>query len=145
MKKPDSLRRALTEAVSHLRENPDHLHIFVDDGSMVSTLAPSLSWEYRYTLNMMVTEFAGDQNLLMATVLAWMREHQPDVMANPELRNSSISFEAVILNNNTCDLSIDLKLTERIVVSPSGENMVVEAVPEPDNPELRDDYWLTSK
>lgn len=145
MKKPDSLRRALTEAVSHLRENPDQLHIFVDDGSMVSTLAPSLSWEYRYTLNMMVTEFAGDQNLLMATVLAWMREHQPDVMANPELRNSSISFEAVILNNNTCDLSIDLKLTERIVVSPSGENMVVEAVPEPDNPELRDDYWLTSK
>lgn len=145
MKKPESLRRTLTEAISHLRENPDNLHIFVDDGSLVSTLAPSLSWEYRYTLNVMVTDFAGDQNLLMATVLAWMREHQPEVMANPELRNSCISFEAVILNNGTCDLSIDLKLTERILVSPSGENMVVCAVTEPETPEWRDDYWLTAR
>lgn len=145
MKKPDSLRQALTQSVEHLRRNPDTLHIFVDDGRLASTLAPSLSWEYRYTLNIMVTDFAGDQNLLLATVLAWMRENQPDVMANPELRDSSIAFEAVILSNKTCDLSIDLKLTERVVVSPSGENLVVEAVPEPENPELRDDYWLSSR
>ncbi|OAT32116.1 phage tail protein [Buttiauxella brennerae ATCC 51605] len=145
MKKPDSLRRALTEASSHLRENPDSLHIFVDDGSVVSTLAPSLSWEYRYTLNVMVTEFSGDQNLLMAALLAWVHENQPDIMANPDLRNNGFTFEAVIINHTTCDISIDLRLTERVVMTPSGENMVVEAVPEPENPELRDDYWLTSK
>lgn len=145
MKKPDSLRRALSSAVSCLRENPDNLHIFVDDGSLVSTLAPSLSWEYRYTLNVVVTEFSGDQNLLMAALLGWVHEHQPDIMANPDLRNNGFTFEAVILNNNTSDISIDLRLTERVVVSPSGENMVVSAVPEPENPELRDDYWLSSR
>jgi len=145
VKKPDSLRCALNEGVAQLRDNPETLHIFVDDGSLISTLAPSLSWEYRYTLNVVVTDFAGDQNLLMAVLLAWIRENQPDLMANPDLRSNGFTFEAVILSNNTCDMSIDLRLTERVIVTPSGETMVVSAVPEPEDVEMRDDYWLRKK
>ena len=33
MLKPDSLRRALTDAVTVLKTNPDMLRIFVDNGS----------------------------------------------------------------------------------------------------------------
>lgn len=41
MLKPDSLRRALTDAVTVLKTNPDMLRIFVDNGSIASTLATS--------------------------------------------------------------------------------------------------------
>lgn len=44
MLKPDSLRRALTDAVTVLKTNPDMLRIFVDNG-VLPTLAASLSFE----------------------------------------------------------------------------------------------------
>ena len=74
MLKPDSLRRALTDAVTVLKTNPDMLRIFVDNGSIASTLATSLSFEKRYTLNVIVTDFTGDFDLLIVPVLAWLRE-----------------------------------------------------------------------
>ncbi len=60
MLKPDSLRRALTDAVTVLKTSPEMLRIFVDNGSIASTLATSLSFEKRYTLNVIVTDFTGD-------------------------------------------------------------------------------------
>lgn len=74
MNKPQSLRRALNSAVPYVRDNPDKLHLFVDNGTVVATGAASLSWEYRYTLNVVVVDFSGDQGLLMAPVLAWLRK-----------------------------------------------------------------------
>jgi hypothetical protein len=38
-----SLRRALNNAVPYVRDNPDKLHLFVDNGSVVATGAASLS------------------------------------------------------------------------------------------------------
>ena len=78
MLKPDSLRRALTDAVTVLKTSPEMLRIFVDNGSIASTLATSLSFEKRYTLNVIVTDFTGDFDLLIVPVLAWLRENQPD-------------------------------------------------------------------
>ena len=74
MNKPQSLRSALNKAVAYVRNNPDKLHLFVDNGSLVATGASSMSWEYRYTLNVVIEDFSGDQNLLMAPVLLWLRE-----------------------------------------------------------------------
>ncbi|WP_167588446.1 phage tail protein, partial [Escherichia coli] len=70
--KPQSLRHALNKAVTYVRNNPDKLHLFVDNGSLVATGASSMSWEYRYTLNVVIEDFSGDQNLLMAPVLLWL-------------------------------------------------------------------------
>ncbi|HHH7214804.1 TPA: phage tail protein [Escherichia coli] len=58
----------------YVRNNPDKLHLFVDNGSLVATGASSMSWEYRYTLNAVIEDFSGDQNLLMAPVLLWLRD-----------------------------------------------------------------------
>ncbi|PKB88501.1 phage tail protein [Ewingella americana] len=138
MLKPASLRKALNENVEQLRANPERLHIFVDEGKVVATLAPSLSWEYRYTLNVIITDFAGDQNLLIAPVVQWLRSNQPDLFANNELRETGFAFEVDILNNTTCDISIDLKLTERVLV----KDNVVQAVLEP--APLDDDEWARS-
>jgi hypothetical protein len=131
VKKPQSLRAALSKSVGYVRENPDRLHLFVDKGSLVATGASSMSWEYRYILNVVIEDFSGDQNLLMAPVLLWLMENQPDAINNPELREKLFSFEVDILRNDICDISLDLQLTERILVSSQGGTSTVEAEPEP--------------
>ncbi|EGT4441743.1 phage tail protein [Cronobacter sakazakii] len=138
MNKPQSLRHALNKSVPYVRENPDRLHLFVDNGSLVATAAASISWEYRYTLNVVVTDFTGDQNLLMAPILYWLRDNQPDALQNPDEREKLFTFEVDILGNGACDLSLNLKLTERVMAREVDGQMQVEAVPEPDEPE---EYW----
>ncbi|MFV9712070.1 MULTISPECIES: phage tail protein [unclassified Pantoea] len=138
MNKPQSLRSALNKPVPYVAENPDRLHLFVDSGQLVATSAASLSWEYRYTLNVVITDFTGDQNLLMAPVLLWLRENQPDAMQNSEAREKLFSFEVDILANDRCDISMDLKLTERVIATVENGKAHIEAVPEPDAPE---EFW----
>ena len=138
MNKPQSLRHALNKSVPYVRENPDRLHLFVDNGSLVATAAASISWEYRYTLNVVVTDFTGDQNLLMAPILYWLRDNQPDALQNPDERERLFTFEVDILGNGACDLSLNLKLTERVLARKVDGQMQVEAVPEPDEPE---EFW----
>lgn len=134
MNKPQSLRAALNKAVPYVRENPDRLHLFVDNGSLVATSATSISWEYRYTLNVVVTDFTGDQNLLMAPILFWLRDNQSDMLQNATERERLFTFEVDILGNGACDLSLNLKLTERVVAQEVDGSIQVKAVAEPDEP-----------
>lgn len=138
MNKPQSLRSALNKSVQYVADNPDRLHLFVDSGQLVATSAASLSWEYRYTLNVVITDFTGDQNLLMAPVLLWLRENQPDALQNSEARERLFAFEVDILGNDRCDISMDLKLTERVIAKVEDGKAHIEAVPEPDAPE---EFW----
>ncbi|WP_210459553.1 phage tail protein [Pantoea ananatis] len=135
MNKPQSLREALNSAVAYVQQNPDRLHLFVDKGASVGTSAASLSWEYRYTLNVIITDFTGDQNLLMAAVMYWLRTNQPDALQNPDEREQLCTFEVDILGNDACDISINLKLTERVIAEEVNGVTEVRAVPEPDEPE----------
>ncbi|WP_312400619.1 phage tail protein [Enterobacter chengduensis] len=141
MNKPSSLRSALN-SIPYLSANPDALHLFVDEGKVVSTGVPGLGWEYQYTLNMVVTDFSGDQNLLTAVVLQWLTENQPDALQNPELRERLFRFEVEILKNDLADISIYLALTERVLVTVRDGMATVEAVAEPDGPASHDEYWL---
>lgn len=143
MNKPQSLRAALNKAVPYVRENPDRLHLFVDNGSLVATSAASISWEYRYTLNVVVTDFTGDQNLLMAPILFWLRDNQSDMLQNATERERLFTFEVDILGNGACDLSLNLKLTERVVAQEVDGSIQVEAVAEPD--ELADGWGFRSE
>ncbi len=142
MNKPQSLRSALNKSVQYVADNPDRLHLFVDSGQLVATSAASLSWEYRYTLNVVITDFTGDQNLLMAPVALWMRENQPDALQNSEARERLFTFEVDILANDRCDISMDLKLTERVIVTEEDGKARIEAVPEPDAPE---EFWAVKR
>ncbi|AVG78428.1 phage tail protein [Pantoea ananatis] len=142
MNKPQSLREALNKAVEYVRANPDRLHLFVDSGASVATSAASVSWEYRYTLNVVITDFTGDQNLLMAAVMYWLRTNQPDAMQNPTERDRLFTFEVDILGNGVCDISINLKLTERVIAEEVNGVTEVRAVPEPDEPE---EVWTVNR
>lgn len=115
MYKPDSLRQFLTAAVPQLAQNPERLSVFIDAGSVVASYAPGLSWEYSYKLNLILTDFAGDPDTIMAPMVAWMRTNQPEAFANADLRDHAITFEADLISNAAVDLSITLQLTERAI------------------------------
>lgn len=135
MLKPDSLRKALTESVPVLRKNPEMLRLFIDNGKINSTLAASLSFEKQYTLNVVVTDFTDDFDLLLVPVLAWLREQQPDIMTSEEGRKKGFTWYADINTDNSFDVSISLLLTERTLVKQVESALHVENIPEPAPPE----------
>lgn len=131
MIKPGHLREHLTAAVPELRIDPDKLLISIDRGSLVSTLAAGLSFEYRYTLNLVLTDLAAHPDAIMVPLLAWLAIQQPELLANPANREQ-IAFEADILDHDKIDLQITLPLTERVGVHPRVEGgFSVEHYPEP--------------
>lgn len=140
MNKPGSLRQALSRSIEFLGNNPDALNLYVDKGQVVSTAVPANGWEYRYTLNAIITDFSGDQNLIMAVICNWLYTHQPDALQNPEQREDVFRFEVDILRNDLVDIAIYLRLTERVIVTENGNVATVSAVDEPEMPE----YWLDS-
>lgn len=135
MLKPKKLREALTNSVPLLARNPDSLNMFIDSGRIVSTLASSLSFEYQYQLNLVITDYADDIDLVMVPVLAWLRENQPDIMATEEKRRTGFTFKADVLSDTLCDISIDLQLTERVIVKQDGDALHVNHIGEPPLPD----------
>ena len=132
MLKPASLREHLTAANPFLRENPDKLEVFIDRGSLVGTLATGFSFEYRFTLTLILTDYAGHPDAVIVPLLEWIRRHQPDLLANPNNREQ-ISFEADVIAHDKLDLEIKIPLTESVGVKPrQGGGFDVEHFPEPD-------------
>ncbi len=132
MNKPESLRAHLVAAVAELKRNPDRLLTFVDNGSMRSTAAPGLSFEYSYTLNIILTDFAGHPDAIAIPLFAWVLVNQRELMENQEKGRDAIKFEADILDNSKVDLSITLPLTERVIVKRMDDGTLqVDHPPEP--------------
>ncbi|MFN3881501.1 MAG: phage tail protein [Nitrincola lacisaponensis] len=111
MRKPAELREWLLASVRDLKNNPEKLQIFIDAGNLQARLQDSLHFEYQYTLNLIVTDFAADTDYLMVPLLAWVKVEQP------EMDIDAIRFQADIIDHLTIDISITLPLTERVLVT----------------------------
>ncbi len=111
MRKPVELRDWLLASVRDLKNNPAKLQVFIDRGSLQARLQDSLHFEYQYTLNLIVTDFATSADHLMVPLLAWVKVHQP------EMKDDQIQFEADIIDHSKIDLSITMPLTERVLVT----------------------------
>lgn len=116
MIKPASLRAAIVAAIPSLSADPDKLTVFIDAGSIASTSAKTPSFEYRYTCNVMLLDFAGDSDDLFIAIVQWVRQYQNDLVSNPDARANGITYEVDILDNATADVSVKLQLTESVVV-----------------------------
>lgn len=131
MKKPQNLRTHLLNAIPELQRDPERVLIFVDEGNVRSTLANGLSFEYAYTMTMILTDYAGDLAAVSIPVLDWVRENQSELMANLDHAKKGIKFEAEILANDKVDLAIQLPLTERVIVKQTNEGLNVSYPEEP--------------
>ncbi|PRC90873.1 phage tail protein [Solimicrobium silvestre] len=143
MYKPPNLRQHLTNAIPDLKQNPDKLLIFADQGHTVASGTGSLSFEYQYRLNIIITDFSGDPDAIMVPLLAWITVHQIELLANPDLRKKGIGFEVDFNNHETIDISIALNLTERTIVKQQdGGKLQITHPPEPQTtPAFDDAFW----
>lgn len=116
MNKPESLRAHLLSTVAELKHNPDRLLIFIDNGKIRCTAAASLSFEYSFDLQVILTEYAGHPDSVMLPLLGWLSVNQSELLENLNKSAEGIQFEADILDNSKVDLSLTLPLTERVVV-----------------------------
>jgi len=141
MLKPKQLRQALTDSVLLLQRSPDSLNMFIDNGRIVSTFASSLSFEYQYQLNLVITDYGENLDLLTVPLLAWLRVNQPDIMASEEKRRTGFTFNADIISDTAVDISINLQLTERVIVKEQEGALHVNHVGESPLPENNDRPW----
>jgi hypothetical protein len=116
MIKPASLRAHLTASTPELKTNPEKLTVFVKAGRLACAGGHSISYEYRYTLSVVVLDYNSHPDAIMVPLLAWVKRHQVELFENTELRDKSIRFEVEYLNAETLDLSIEIDLTERVIV-----------------------------
>ncbi|WP_413791967.1 MULTISPECIES: phage tail protein [unclassified Pseudomonas] len=116
MNKPESLRTHLLTTIAELKHNPDRLLIFIDNGKIRCTAAASLSFEYNFDLQIILTDFAGHPDTVMLPLLGWVSVNQSELLENLDKSNDGIRFEADLLDNSKVDLSLTLPLTERVVV-----------------------------
>jgi len=134
MNKPGQIRDILTAAVPELKRNPESLHIFIENGSIYATGAGlNLSFEYRFELQILITDYPEHADSIMVPLLAWCRNNQPELLLNDDKRDG-FKFRAEQLNDKTADIEITLKLTERVKVwlDDATQALQIEHVPEPD-------------
>lgn len=117
MIKLDSLRAAIAAAVPDLKKNPDRLLVFADEGAIVATGTDSLSFSYRYTGNLILTDYAGSPDAVTIALLAWVKVNQPELVDSFDRQKKGITFEVDVLNNKAVDMSIKLDLTEDVKVT----------------------------
>jgi hypothetical protein len=144
MYKPDSLREHLSKAIKDLRQNPDKLHVFLDDGSALATNTASMSLMYEYVLNLIVTDINKSAiDAIFVPLVAWMKVHQPEAFANEDNRKKAIRFEVDVNSATSVDLSIKLVLSERLIVKrEDGGRLNLSPAAEPQlTPPYADEFW----
>jgi hypothetical protein len=114
MKKPETLRKMLEAFVPAIAADPTKLSMFVDKGR-IAARAGSLSLEYRYTLNIVVQDYAGEPDALMVPILAWIGQHQPDLLQRVD--QEPFRFESELLDADTADISIYIELDEAVRIT----------------------------
>lgn len=122
MKKLTSLRQHLLGSVPALIRDPDRLLTFVEDGSVEFHRGDTLSHQYAFMAQLVLTDFADDMDTVMVPLLQWLSRYQPDVTPA-----EAVSFEAEILSNDAYDLALRVRLTERVVALVDCETGTINA------------------
>lgn len=120
MKKPASLRDALTAAIPELPRSPDRLVIWVEDGAVRSRQTDDHSFAFAYPLSVLLREVATDIAIVAHAINRWLRVNQPDLVAGGA--GDSYKFETDILDNGTADILFTLDLVElaKVEANPDG-------------------------
>jgi len=128
MLKPESLRQLLFATA--LVGQAEKLATFIDRGRVECRRGVNLTFKYHYTLNLVVQGYTGSPDALMIPILAWIAEQQPDLLDREP--NEPFTFESELLDADTADVSIELELSELVLVERTGKSKFKAThVPEP--------------
>lgn len=136
MKKAGELRAHLQKWVPELKKDPKQLTATIPKGSISCRLGASLSYEYSYELQLLVTDYTRSADTLMVPLLVWIEQNQPDLLQDEKKREQAISFEAEVIDDERTDILIKLNLTERVLVSSSPQGFDCRHLGEPALPDF---------
>ena len=129
MLKPASLRALLLQTVPGLAAAPERLALFTDKGKVRCRATGNLAFEYAYTLNLVIEDYAGDVDGIFVPLLAWIERNEPELMKREP--QEPFDFECEILDTDHADVSINVELTERVLMKPVAGGLVAVHLPEP--------------
>ncbi len=121
MKKPAQLRAALKAALSPrhpLATDPDFLQLVITELHPACTAAPGRSFENRYQLELTFLGFSGDVLEIQIPMMVWLERWQPDLLTSPEAAAAGIRITAIPHDDDTSDIMIVLKMSEKIAFRP---------------------------
>ena len=131
MKKPTSLRTALTAALPEIRNDPTRLAIWIEDGAVRARQTATHSFAFKYPLSILLREVSTDIAIVSHAINRWLRRHQPDLLAGGA--GETYKFETEILDNGTADILFTVELTEGVPIAQNDdESWAVEYLEEPD-------------
>jgi hypothetical protein len=114
MIKPASLRSAIVALLPEAQRDPQKLLMWVDQGTLVSCGTDTLGFAYRYRLNIILVEYAGEPSVVMLAVTNWLRVHQPERLTPGQ---EAFSIEVDLIDSKTVDLQLQIMLDENVSVS----------------------------
>lgn len=116
MKKPQSLRNFIAGSIPELQTDPQRLKMFVESGNIVARGGETLSFEYRFTVRLIMLDYAGSLDLFAIPILAWLNTYQPDLLQNKDKAAKGLRFDVEVLANDKVDLVIEVDLSEAVIV-----------------------------
>ena len=129
MKKPHLLREYLLNAIPDLSPDQDRLLIFTNNGTLCSTMATGYSFEMSYILDLTITDYAGDIDVIGVVLFTWLAQNQSELMANFKKGKEAITFEAELIDNSKYDINFKIPLTERVVVKKNSDDKLELSYP----------------
>lgn len=129
MKKPNSLRDHLLNAVPELKRDPDRVLIHTESGKIRCNGLTALSFEYEYELNLILREYSGDLDAVMIPLFDWIRTNQNELLLNLDKSKDAFKYETVILSNNSVDLLLTMPLSERVIVKKNDDGSITTTFP----------------
>jgi len=144
MKKPFTLKKHLIVRTPWLKVDPDHLVMIATTGQIAATgVGGSFSYEQQYTLEVTFLDFDHDPEEVIVPIFEWLQTNQPDLLDNPDWQQNGITFDLVVIDEAKVDLTIRLKLTERIIAelideteSSTRKRFKIDTADEPQRPDL---------
>lgn len=130
MSKAKSLRNALEAAIPELRNEPDRLKLWIENGAVRARGTSSHGFALQYPLSVLIEQAKTDLAVIVLAITRWLRVNQPDLLA-PNV--DSFQFESDILDLTTADILFTINLTENIAVAPQPDgSWSVTYLAEPD-------------
>ena len=132
MKHAALLRKYIEKWNADFKDNPNRLQINIENGG-ISMRFGSLSYSNEYVAIINFNQWDLENSPIDAAlfpILLFLYENYPEKIRNLEQNEKLIEYNAQILDDNSCTLSIALKLDERIRVERNGDSVSFNYLPQ---------------
>ena len=128
MKKINQLKQFLLKR-NLLNNSTASSHQFtIKDGFIEPFSVDNSGFQYHFTLTISLSAYCYPFNELIASIVSWMQSNQPEELINTQSRQQAIKFNVENITDNQCDLTIELKISERVKATKKQDNLEFDSL-----------------